>query len=198
MTRNLAFFAIFSTLIFSGCGRNGPNPYTPEVKSFYESSHELRKMFNREDKVTVKTPGEGHLEGGFFLLIGGVSGSYKEGSTAEYVATNVRFAWEVKDNTYAVITVPIEKVRVKIAEKVEVPTVAFFLDEFKIEVKRQGLICVGDYNCSEAWIERSELRLLNNNYDAPEFLNGNMGYLKYLVITCNSSDWPQNISLPLQ
>ena len=184
MNRNLIIFAVFSTLIFSGCGRNGPNPYTSEVKKFYESPHKLRKMFNREDKVTVKTPSEGHLKGGFFLLIGGVSGSYKEGGTTEYVATNVRFAWEVKDNTYAVITVPIDKVRVKITEKVEVPTVAFFLDEFKIEEKRQENICPGSYNCSKVSIEKSELRLLNNNYDAPEFLNRNMGYLKYLVITC--------------
>ena len=45
--------------------------------------------------------------------------------------------------------------------------------------------------------ENSELHLLRNNYDAPEFINEYQKYLKYVTITCGSADWPQNISLPL-
>lgn len=189
---------LIAALTFSACSRYDKNPYTLAVKAFYEAPHGLRKMFNKEEKVVTKIPSEGSMSGGFFLFIGGVSGSYKEGTTVEHNIAYVRFAWDVGNNTYAIANVPLDKVRVRIADKIEVPTVAFFLDEIALSKKFDELTCCGiDYDVQIRSVERdSELHLLMNNYDAPEFLNEHMNYLKYIVISCNGSDWPQNISLP--
>ena len=67
--------------------------------SFYKAPHELRKIFVRDEEISVKKPGSGHLSGGFFLFLGGISGSYEEGTETKHSITRVRFAWEIKDNT---------------------------------------------------------------------------------------------------
>ena len=195
---NLLVISVIA-LTFSACRRYDKNPYTPAVQAFYEAPHGLRKMFNEEEKVITKTPAEGSMSGGFFLFMGGVSGSYKEGTTVEHSVSYVRFAWDVGNNTYAIANVPLDKVRIRITDKIQVPTVAFFLDENDLTKKFDEFTGHGiDYDVQVRSVERdSELRLLRNNYDAPEFLNGYMNYLKYVVISCNGSDWPQNITLPL-
>ena len=195
----LSSLAVFTVIItFSACSRYENNPYTPEVKIFYQSSHGLRKMFNKEEKLVTKIPSEGSISGGFFLFVGGVSGHYKEGTTIEHNITYVRFAWEVANSTYALTSVPLDKIRVRIADDIKVPTVAFFLDEIALSNRFDELTTRGaDYSYQAKSVEKdSELHLLRNNYDAPEFLNGYMKYLKYVVISCNGSDWPQNITLP--
>ncbi len=197
-----AIFAIcFITITFSACSYDyNKNPYTPEVKAFYESPHGLRKMFNKREKIVTKTPSEGSMSGGFFLFIGGIGGSYKEGTTIEHNITYVQFAWDIANSTYAITNVPLDKVRVRIVDKIEVPTVAFFLDEIALSNRFASLTSstYDPYADQMKSVEKnSELHLLRNNYDAPEFLNENMKYLKYIVINCSGSDWSQNITLPL-
>ena len=91
---------------------------------------------------------------------------------------------------------PLNKVRVQIVDKVETPTVAFFLDDVALAQRFDNLTKGYKESGRQAVEINSELCLLRNNYDAPKFLSDNMNYLKYVVITCNSSDWPQNITLP--
>lgn len=199
MHSKMAGLIITCSLIIA-CSHYDKNPYTPEVKKFYEAAHNLRKMFNKEESVTVKTPSEGSMSGGFFLFLGIIDGSYKEGTTVEHNITYVRFAWEFADSTYAIASVPLDRVRVRIVEKIEVPTVSFSLDETALSDRFDELTSnnATGYDYQARAVEKfSELRLLRNNYDAPEFINEHMNYLKYAVITCSSSDWPQNISLPL-
>ena len=187
MTRNFGIFAMFFVIIFSGCrGKQyDQNPYS-QVKTFLESSHNLRKMTESKDP-------RASLDGGFFLFFGGITGNAQ-------VIHSVKFAWDLGDNLYPIVSVPLEKVRVRTVQKVGIPTVAFFLDDREINRRFDNLTYSGPFTAYEdgrQWVENSELRFLINRDDIPRFLNEYQGYLKYVIITCNEFDWPQNISLPL-
>lgn len=190
--------SILVVLIIMGLAMVGCKPYDRnplnEVGGFYEAPHQLRKMFIKDQEMTVKEPGKGYLSGGFFLFIGGVSGDYKEGTEAKYVVTNVRFAWEIKDNTYVITTLPLEKIRIRIVEKVETPTASFFLDEFAVNEAFRS--AVNGYTVGEGKkkVERGLGRILKNYYDPHEAISK---YLAYVVFTVRSEDWPANINLPV-
>lgn len=181
---------ILSSMFVTSCSTHyDQNPYAQEVKTFYTSPHNLRKMITRDDHVK-----ESSFGGAFFLFMGGIGGQ-----SAEYTITNVQFAWEIRNDEYVISTFPIAKVRVRINSQTEIPTASFFLEEEVINKKFHNLVDspMLDYDTGKAWVDNSELNLLRNIDDSPRFLSENMGYLKYLVITCRSSDWPQDISLPL-
>src|SRR3989344_3634937 len=116
MMKKTVVLTILALVGLVGCSRYDKNPLV-EVKGFYETPHQLRKMFVEEKEVIVRKPSRDNLSGGFFLFIGGVSGEYKEGTTTKYQVTHVRFAWEIKDNTYVITTLPLEKIRIKLVEK---------------------------------------------------------------------------------
>lgn len=180
-------------LFMVGCSRYDKNPLG-EVKGFYETPHQLRKMFVADQEVTVREPSRGSMSGGFFLFIGGVSGEYKEGTTAKYQVTHVRFAWEIKDNTYVITTLPLEKIRIKLVEKAETPTVSFFLDEFKVNEKFENLQYPRNtYERVKQRVEDNLSRILRNYYNPHEAL---AQYLDYAVFTVGDGDWPKNINLP--
>ena len=165
-----------------------------EVKGFYETPHQLRKMFVKEAEVTVREPSRGSLSGGFFLLIGGVSGESKEGTTTKYQVTHVRFAWEIKDNIYIITTLPLEQIRIKLVEKAKAPTVSFFLDEFKVNKKLEDLHQRAmNHEAAKQRIENNLGRILRNYYNPHEAL---AQYLDYAVFTIRDEDWPKNINLP--
>jgi hypothetical protein len=180
-------------LVMVGCNRYDQNPLD-EVKGFYEGSHQLRKMFVKDEKVTVKEPGRGHLSGSFFLFIGGISGDYKEGTEVKYMVTHVRFAWEIKDNTYVITTLPLEKVRIKLAEKVEAPTVSFFLNAFDVNKRFEDLRYGNSDELVKKSVENGLGRILRNYYNPHEAL---AQYLEYAVFTVRSEDWPASINLPV-
>ena len=189
----LGTLALLEGLFVVGCSRYDKNPLD-EAKGFYETPHQLRKMFVQDQEVTVREPGRASLSGGFFLFIGEVSGKYKEGTTTKYQVTHVRFAWEIKDNTYIITTLPLEKVRIKLVGKAEVPTVSFFLDEFKVNEKFENLQYSSDtYETVKLRVEDNLSRILRNYYNPHEAL---AQYLDYAVFTVGDGDWPKNINLP--
>lgn len=186
-TKIFAVLATFSLVSLPGCESKhyDQNPYS-QVKTFLESPHALRKM------TESKEP-RASLDGEFFLFFGAISGNAQ-------VIHGVKFAWDLGDSLYPITSVPLEKVRVRTTQKVENPTVSFFLDDREINKKFNYLTrsrLLVNYETGKRWVENSELRLLYDKDDVPRFLNEHQGYLKYVVITCNEFDWPQNISLPL-
>ncbi len=181
---------IIMGLIMVGCRPYDQNPLN-EAKEFYETPHQLRKMFVKD--VIIKEPGKGHLSGGFFLLVGGFSGNYEEGT--ETMATHVRFAWEIKNNTYIITTLPLEKIRIKLAEKIDAPTVSFFLDELAINQRFKELVTgLTTYNEGKLKVDGYLGRILKDYYNPHKVLSK---YLTYVVFTARSEDWPTNINLPV-
>jgi hypothetical protein len=73
--------------------------------------HQLRRMVESSKE-------ESHFSGAFFLIAGGVSGGTKR-------MTTVTFAWQMNDGTYAISSLPIEKIRVQFDETKKVPTIKF-------------------------------------------------------------------------
>ncbi len=171
------------------------NPFNEEVKRFYEAPHQLRKMFVKEVETTVKEPGRGHISGGFFLFMGGISGDYKEGTETKSITTHVRFAWEIKDNTYIITTLPLERVRIKIVKNIEAPTISFFLDKFAVDEAFHSV--VNRWAAAERQkieVERGLGRIFENYFNPNGALSN---YLVYATITVKSENWPANINLPV-
>lgn len=165
------------------------------ASAFYETPHQLRKMFTKDEVISEKSPSEGHLSGRLFLLFGDASGSFKGSSEKKYVVTYVRFAWEIMDNTYTISTLPIDKIRIKLVENYEKPTVSFFLDRFLInkdiktlneKFRVRSLI--------EENVENGPLRIIRNYFNTHEAFDK---YLGYVVFTVKSEDWPTNVNLPI-
>ena len=73
--------------------------------------HRLRKMIGQ-------TEANVSLSGGFFLFVGDISGRVTTG-------VSVKFAWEMNDGTYAISSLPLEKIRIKLDEKATTPTIKF-------------------------------------------------------------------------
>lgn len=190
---------VWIALLASGCGdyQEDMDPYTPAVQAYYQAPHALRKMFSGDVKVTERTPSTAHLSGGFFLFMGGIRGDYKEGTTKEYVVTRVQFAWDVNGKTFAPLTIPIEKARVAINDSIGTPTVAFFLDDFLMTQEFHNVVGRQERRFYDELISKTPLRFLRDNRDAPQFLTENQWLLKYVVITCNSHDWPENINIAM-
>src|SRR3989344_5059662 len=70
-------------------------PATDIVGNVLQGEHQLRKMGQVRESSSS-------LSGGFFLFVGGVSGSSSN-------RVNVKFAWQLNDGTYAVSSLPLEK-----------------------------------------------------------------------------------------
>jgi hypothetical protein len=82
------------------CGELPPS----NAESFLKGEHQLRKMVEKEELF-------GTMSGGFFLFMGGINGEMKS-------QTNVKFAWEMNDKTYAISSLPIERFRIKFDESI--------------------------------------------------------------------------------
>lgn len=139
----------------------------------YKGTHLLRKMFVKEKEVTIKEPGKAHVSGGFFLFIGNVSGEYTEGTEKKFVTTNIKFAWDAGDNTFVISTIPLERIRIKLIEKNETPSVSFLSKEVYFS----------------PYLMHDKLESIDSN----EFF---LQYLDYAVFTVNSEEWPTNINIP--
>jgi hypothetical protein len=119
-------------------------------------AHKLRKMQEREnDRMSF---------GGFFVFgVGAVGG---RGETV----TMIKFAWQTPDGIYAISSMPIEKIMVRISETAEVPTIEFYHPGYT----RIGSSC--------------------NSMELQEVIDNRIGYA---VITCREQDWPTDVQLPL-
>lgn len=76
-----------------------------------KGEHKLRKMFP-SSKATAR------IAGSYFLFAGNLS-------STQSIQTVVTFAWPLKDGTYAISSLPLEKIRVKFDEVIESPTIQF-------------------------------------------------------------------------
>jgi hypothetical protein len=93
-----------------GCGTRQEPPDSP-AQAVLQGEHKLRKMMGQ-------TEVNSSLSGGFFLFVGDVKAKTS-------TAVSVKFAWEMNDGTYAISSLPLEKIRVKINEEAKTPTVKF-------------------------------------------------------------------------
>lgn len=83
-----------------------------EEEQILGGEHKLRKMTAGQTVTNSKA------SGGFFLVVGGFKSETK-------TTALVKFAWEMNDGAYAISSLPLEKIRVKIDEKATTPTIKF-------------------------------------------------------------------------
>jgi hypothetical protein len=109
--------ALFSVFLVSGCGKEPQEPRElSAAEKVLQGEHQLRKMAER-------TEVNSRISGGFFLFVGGMSGKTS-------TDVSVKFSWKMNDGTYAISSLPIEKIRVKLDEKAIAPTVTFHYSGF--------------------------------------------------------------------
>ncbi|MDI6734113.1 MAG: hypothetical protein QMD50_01300 [Patescibacteria group bacterium] len=189
---NVAIILVIAVLGI-GCYQYKPDDYDmTSAKKFYETPHKLRKMFVKDQEITVKEP-----SGGFFLFVGVLGGNYKEGSEVKYSVTHVRFAWEIKDNLYIITTLPVEKARIQLAKSIEIPTAQFFINRYEIDRYLDELTEHGRGKNSDR-NNKEKLRQYKNevldNFSNPEKMIAH--YLDYVVFNVKDGDWSSNINLP--
>ena len=184
----VAFLVIVAGMVLGGCTYVENPPLLDEIRGFYETPHKLHRMVMRQEEVTMRNPGQGNLSGGFFLFLGGVQGEYQEGSEATYVSTQIRFFWDLGDNVYTMTTLPLEKIRIRIVDDIDIPTVEFYLNE---RIINDALTHGG---VGRAEIVERDLRAILCNYSNPyEALDK---YLEYAIFSVKAEDWPENINFP--
>jgi len=149
MKRINVALVFLSVLFMVGCDEQLPSRAEPILKG----EHKLRKMAERTDVNS-------RISGSFFLLVGDLSGTMK-------TTVSVKFAWEMNDGVYALSSLPLEKIRVKLDEKATTPTIKFRWRP---------------YTYHHAPVEIQDL--MNN-------------YVFYAVVTVKESDWPVHVNLPL-
>jgi len=182
-------------------GENDPNePSTynrnphDESRHFYEAPHKLRKVFVRDDEITVHHPGHSNFSAGFFLILGSVTSSHTEGTETKQIVTHVRFAWEIEDETYIITTLPLEKIRIKLVASTTTPTVSFFLDRQAIWNATWELTHYRSYQEGKNLADLNIRRVLDDHFNPHQALSR---YLAYVTITVSENDWPTNINLPM-
>lgn len=183
----VAFLVIVAGMVLGGCTYENP-PLLDEIRGFYETPHKLHRMVMRQEEVTMRNPGQGNLSGGFFLFLGGVQGEYQGGSEATYVSTQIRFFWDLGDNVYTMTTLPLEKIRIRIVDDIDIPTVEFYLNE---RIINDAFTHAG---VGRVEIVERDLRAILCNYSNPyEALDK---YLEYAIFSVKAEDWPENINFP--
>jgi len=96
-------------LFVIGCAEQPKRP--SQAEHILNGEHRLRKMSERREV-------DSSISGGFFLIIGELNASTT-------TRVSVKFAWEMNDGTYAISSLPLEKIRVKIDKEVATPTIKF-------------------------------------------------------------------------
>ena len=135
-----------------GCEREQKQP--SQAEQVLKGEHKLRKMVER-------TEVNSNISAGFFLFVGAFNAKTK-------TIISVKFAWEMNDGIYAVSSLPLEKIRIKIDERVAGPTIKF---------------CWKRWNGSNS--AKSNISKLMNDY------------VYYAVVTVRESNWPIQVHLPL-
>jgi len=115
-----------------------------------EGEHRLHKMPERTDGTSRTFE--------FFLFAGDFTQS---------TSTAVKFAWEMKDGSYAISSLPLEKIRIRFDEKATTPTIRFQWSTTAFTENMRDLQRMIDYN------------------------------VHWAVITTRESDWPAKVDLPI-
>lgn len=95
----------------SGVGCDNAQQKPSFAERMLGGEHKLRKMGERIETSS-------RISGGYFLFWGSLEGSATTNVT-------VTFAWRLNDGTYAISSLPIEKIRIAFNEKAETPTIKF-------------------------------------------------------------------------
>ena len=95
---------VFIMVVSQACVDNRSESSVGQILA---GEHQLRKMTN----VTTS-----ESNGSFFLFLGSFSQSE---------SLKVSFAWKMNDGTFAISTLPMEKIRIKINNVVATPTIKF-------------------------------------------------------------------------
>ena len=108
LSMKLRLFAALGglTLVMAGCD--------PTVESILKGNHSLRKLVERSET-------QSHASGGFFFVVG----SYEANTKTQML---VKFAWQMNDGVYAISSLPLEKIRVRLDNTVKTPTIEFHSD----------------------------------------------------------------------
>ena len=138
-------------LFVIGCSQRPQQP--SQAEQILKGEHKLRKMLERSET-------DSRISGGFFLIVGGLNGTIN-------TSISMKFAWEMNDGTYAISSLPLEKIRVKLDEKVTTPTIKFRW---------------------QRW---------HNSFGTAQVQKLMDSYILYAVLTVRESDWPVQVSLPL-
>lgn len=93
----------------AGCGERSREP--SQAEQILKGEHQLRKMAERTDVNS-------NISASFFLFIGDLSGTTT-------TTVSVKFAWKMNDGVYALSSLPLEKIRIKLDEKATTPTIKF-------------------------------------------------------------------------
>src|SRR3989344_9691087 len=101
----VAVLMLSAGILVSGCGKSGSEVPPPPSKAeqVLGGEHVLRKMVEMTEL-------KHSAHGSFFLVVGEFSAE-----TTSKLA--VKFAWRMNDGTYAISSLPIEKIRVKFDEQ---------------------------------------------------------------------------------
>jgi len=140
---------ILSLVILSGHQNN-------YINQDNQKEYKLRKMMQMKDENS-------RLREDFFLILGSISGESK-------TEIKIVFSWESEKDTYAITSIPITLVKIKLDENIQTPTVRFF------------------------WKFNSRY---HSDYDRVTDDLGIKGVLDYALITCRSEQYPEEINLPL-
>jgi len=100
----IAFIFILSTVC--AC-----QPEIDKIGPILSGEHQLRKITERIEQKS-------QVSGGFFIFVGGISSSSE-------AKVSVKFAWKMNDGIYAISSLPLEKIRVRIDNRQENPTISF-------------------------------------------------------------------------
>jgi len=125
-----------------------------QAESILRGNHKLRKMSERLETNSK-------ISGSFFLIVGELSGS-----TTTRLLT--KFAWEMNDGTYALSSLPLEKIRVRFDERATTPTIKF------------------QWRPRRSW--RGRIAQVQSLMD---------DYVLYALVTVREGDWPVQVNLPL-
>ena len=100
-----------TSIIYLAVRRSPQKLQSSQAEQILKGEHKLRKIAERTD-VNSK------ISGSFFLFVGGLNGKAE-------TTVSVKFAWEMNDGTYALSSLPLEKIRVKLDENATTPTIKF-------------------------------------------------------------------------
>lgn len=140
---------IISLLGFNACG---PQPKKIGIDDILSGEHQLRKMGQLVGS-------ESKTKQSFFLI------SYNQKETKTTVVS-IKFAWKMNDGTYALSSLPLEKIRIKLEKNISAPTIKF----------RWNSCDCANINITQEIMDMNVL---------------------YAVITVSETDWPTDISLPM-
>ncbi len=153
------------------------SPPVRYISDALAGKHVLHKVSYREDNHKTS---QWNMDGGFFLFMGSVSGS---GSSEEKVLKSVVISWELKDSSFAITPLPVEKVRIKLDSGIKERYVTF---EYV-----NAYYCEG---CEEDIYNHTTMKgypLIR--YPSVQDMIGNN--LVNAVIHCRPEDWTPNISM---